>query len=296
MNNLKKKLTFVLGLAAASGAIGGVLLACSDDSSVGPGGTDGGGGTDGATEGSTTPDGGTDSAVDAGPDVIVVEAGTVAAFIEQNAKATCARYKECCGAAAFDEARCNTDFALDGWVQSLDQLTVDGVADGGKVTYDPAIASQCLTAIRNMTCKNTTAAEYKNAWQKCFSAATGTGAVGTACKTHVECVNTSFCDPDNDGGTCTTLLGAGVACQRNFNAAAPGQCSYRSTGASQCRGAAGTETCQGLAADGTDCEYDWDCQSGACSPTDDAGTAFKCSSTVDFLFGICDYYKVDGGP
>lgn len=294
MNNLKKKLTFVLGLVAAAGAAGGVLLACSDDSAVGPG-TDGGGTDGGGTDGTTTTDGGTDSAVDAGPDVIVVEAGTLAAFIEQNAKATCARYKECCGA-TFDEATCNTAFALDGWVQSLDQLTVDGVADGGKINFDPAIAGQCLTAIRNMTCKNTPAAEYKNAWQKCFATATGKATVGTACKTHAECVTTAFCDSDNDGGTCTTLLTAGATCSRNFAAAAPAQCSYRSTGASQCRGPVGTETCQGLAADGTDCEYDWDCQSGACSPADDAGTVYKCSSNVDFLSGICDFYKLDGGP
>jgi|GEM_PF-5690453 len=300
MIHLRKKLTFVAGMLAAAGASTGLLLACSDDSAVT---TDGGVSEGGIVEGgggdTSTPDGDTDTGTkDAGPDVVVVEAGTLAEFITQNAKATCARYKDCCApgaGAAFDVAKCEADFAAFGWNQSLATVTTAGVADGGNLAFDPAAASQCLTAVRNMTCKNTPAAEYKNAWQKCLAAVKGTVAIGGACKSNVECATTAWCDPDNNGGTCTALKANGDACQvRGLGGV---ECSYRSAGNSQCLdpNATGTSTCQAPLANGEDCSFDWDCQSGACNVVNN-GAAFQCDDEVDFLYGICEAYGPDAGP
>jgi len=141
-----------------------------------------------------------------------------------------------------------------------------------------------------MTCANTPATEFKNAWQKCYAAVHGNVAVGQPCVADVECTTTTYCE--TDGGTCQPLKALNAACEETDPSGA--QCSYRSAGSAQCLDdGAGAKKCSNGLADGKDCNFDWDCQTGACAPID-GGSAFQCNSTVDFLFGICDLYK-DGG-
>lgn len=292
MPNLRKKLSAVAVLLAAACAGTVLVVACSDDGGGGTsdGGTDGGG-TDATTDTNNPPtEGGTDGGTD-GP--VIVEAGTLADFLKLNPEASCARYKECCGA-AFDTAKCVTDLKTAGWVQSLTDLTPPGVATGGKVVYDAVAGSECLTSIRNMTCKNTPAAEYKASLTKCFAAAKGNGAAGTTCLSNAECSPTTFCDTEDGGTTCANLKATGAQCTPLFEG-----CSYRGAGASQCLDpdGDGTSNCGPQLADGTSCSQDFDCQSGACNVVDDGGTiTATCAATVDFLFGVCELYSTaDGG-
>lgn len=290
MTNLRKRFSVLVGLFAATGVGAGLLIACSDDSSVTP---DGGVAEAGA-ETSTPETGGGDTGIDAGDagdaardQFVPIEAGTLAEFIDANPTATCARFKDCCGKPAFDTAACENDFAADGWVQSIKDLTVAGVATGGKVTYDPVAGSDCLTKIRNMTCTNTTAAEFKASLQSCFAAARGTVAAGGACKANVECANTTFCDLANNGGTCTTIKAAGTTCS-----AALGECSYRNSGTSQCLDPGdGTPVCAPSLANGANCDRDFECTSNSCYVRDeDGGVATTCDDKVDFVYGICEVY------
>lgn len=293
MRNLRNRLMLVaLGLAAASAATAG-LIACSSDDTVvtSDSGTPEGGGTD-SSAGDTGSDGGTDANSD---NFVPVEAGTLAEFIRLNAEATCARFRDCCGGTGFDLAKCNADFATAGWAQSLTDLAVPGVATGGKVVYDPAAGSACLTAVRNMTCKNTPATEFKNAVDKCFAAAKGSAAASAACRSNVECQPTAFCDlADPDGGVCTPLKGTGVQCTPTI-----GECSYRSaTGTSRCldTDVDGVYNCGPALSNGAECRSDFDCTSGGCYVRDeDGGVAATCDSKVDFIYGICEIYKPDGG-
>jgi hypothetical protein len=143
-----------------------------------------------------------------------------------------------------------------------------------------------------MTCKNTTAAEFKNAWVKCYAAAVGTGAASSPCGSSAECATTQFCDPD--GGTCAPLKAANAACNSGPNGQA--ECSYRGVGTSQCLDDgtdSGVLKCLPQLAAGKACNYDWQCASGACSVRDgsgDAGVIATCEATTDFLYGICDAY------
>lgn len=289
MMNLRKKFTLVAGLLAVTTVGTGVLIACSSDTSVSADA-----GPDGGSDAPRSETSDNDTGIpDAGKDVVNVEAGTLAEFIAANATATCTRYKECCGAGSdagtFDTAKCLADFDKQGWDQSIADLTTAGVATGGKVTYDPVIGGQCLTTIRNMDCTNTTAAEYKTAWVKCYAAAVGTIATGGACKSNVECAVTGSCDPD--AGTCTPLKAANDVCNP-FT----GDCSYRHAGTSvQCvDDGTGTFKCLPPLANGKTCNFDWDCASGACSvralSPDGGNIVATCESTTDFLFGICDTY------
>lgn len=292
MRNFGKRLGVVTGLLASGAIFAAVVVACSDDTEV-------------ITPPPATRDGGPDSSSpppppppqDAGSDatvVIPVEAGSLAEFITENGRAACVRAKECClagGHPTFREEDCVTDLGEHGWNQSLRQITAPGVADGGKVSFDAVAASECLTAIRNMTCTNATAAEYKAAVQKCYQAAQGTGVATSACINSVECAPPNFCDPDNNGGTCTPVHANGENC--TLRVAPHEECSYRGVGNAGCfePSGGGQRTCGALLADGQDCTYDFDCQSGACARQDDAGTVYQCSSTMSFIDGICEYYE-----
>jgi len=290
MKNLGKSLTLVVGLLAAASAAASAIAACSTDTSVT---TDGGSPEaapiDGSVPDSTTVDTGTDAGVD---QFVPVEAGSVAEFVTQNAAATCTRAKECCiagGKATFREADCVNDLKNDGWNQSLQQITAAGVLDGGRISYDPVLGSQCLTAIRNITCGLAPAAEYRLAQQKCFAAVKGNQATSAPCVNSVECQSTMYCDPLAAGGTCVTLKANGADC----TATNPthDQCSYRGAGTSACLEptVGAQKVCAPLLADGVACRVDFDCQSGACFP--DTNGDFVCSPQVNFTEGVCDFYE-----
>lgn len=300
MTNLRKRVTLVFAMVAGVSAGLAALVACSSEDTVvnEDGGPDSGPDAKHDTGGDDT---GTDSGEqDAGKDVIQVEAASLADFLDQNATATCQRYAECCPAQAgktFDMAQCQADFKTYGWDRSLYDLYPSGV-DGGlansaKVTYDSTLGSQCLTAVRNMTCANTPAAEFRDAWQKCFDAVKGTANAGTGCASNAECAPGNWCDPKADGGPAgAALLAAGSECQP-----LAGECSYRGAGAVQCRDdGTGAYKCGAPLANGTYCDYDFTCNSGACSVRDagvvdgEAQVNSTCENTTDFLFGICGLY------
>lgn len=300
MRHLRKSATIVAAALAGVGVVSGGIIACSSDDTVVT--TDGGAdtGPDVQTDTQTPPP--PPPPGDAGKDVIVVEASTLADFLTQNAAATCIRYKECCAGvtdAGFDLARCNTDFSGTGWDQSITAVNATGVTDGGRIAFDPAAATDCLTGVRNMTCKNTTAAEFRGVWEKCFAAVNGTSPVNGPCRNDVECVKTAYCDTSVDGGACRALLGSGAACKPGDPPFLGSQCSYRGTGTVGCEPQGDASACGPALANGSTCNYDFDCVSGACSPVfDDAGnvTNGACSNKADFLYGICDFYAADAGP
>lgn len=294
MKNLRKKMMLVAGALAGASAFVFVLVACSSSDTVVTGDAGSDTGTDGSKTDGGGSDAGTDAPQDAGKDVIQVEAGTLAEFIKANADATCQRYKDCCTAGTtktFDLAKCQNDFKTVGWNQSLSDINGTGADGGGanlaKLQYDPATGGECLTAIRNMTCANTPAAEFKNAWVKCFGAVKGTVATGGACASNVECNPNAWCDGENDGGTCTPFKGAGSQCTP-----LTGQCSYRAVGTPQCvDDGTGTYKCLPPLADTKTCAFDPECSSGACSVRDGGATVLAtCEQTTDFLFGICSMY------
>ncbi len=296
MTNLKKKLTTAAILVAAGCAATALVVACSSDDGGGSSsGTVDGGGDTGNGDTGTTDSGGND----AGPDRVNVEAGTLADFLKLNPEATCERYKECCNGATFNTAKCLDDFKGAGWVQTLADLSVPGASTSANITYDPAAGSECLTTIRNMTCKNTTAAEYKNSLIKCFGATTGKATIGTSCVSSAECVGTAYCDTTNDAGAkCTALKTTGQDCDYRID-----ECSYRGAGTSQCLDdGTGTTKCAGQLDDGKDCNQDFECKTYACHPVDlpDGGFKATCDTTTDFLQGICEIYATpkdagDGG-
>lgn len=294
MTNLRKRLALVtIGLAAFSGALA-LVSACSSTDPSDP--ADGGNGEASTTDSPTSEtgtDGGTDAAVD---NFVPVEAGTLAEFVTLNAEATCARFRDCCGGPTkFDSAKCNNDLKNFGWNGALKDLTVAGVVAGGKVTYNAVAGSDCLTKVRNMTCNNTPAAEFKAANEKCYEAAKGTVAASGACRSDVECVSTAYCDlADPDAGVCTTLKGAGASCD-----AFTGQCAYRGgAGASRCidTDGDGNSTCSPQIANGQPCgNSDFDCASGACKIDNDAGT-LTCENVASFVLDACALFALgDGG-
>lgn len=292
MTNLRKRLTFVaLALSSVSGAAA-ALAACSSDDSVGTpdGGTPEGGGTD-----SPSGDTGTDGGTDASPDTFVpVDAGSLSDFIKFNAEATCARIRDCCGPATFDDAKCLGVFKDYGWNGSLSDLTVSGVATGGKVTYDPAAGTECLTSIRNIQCVNTPVAVYKTINDKCFAAAKGTAALASPCRSNAECVPTAYCDLTNaDAGVCTALKATGAEC-----APAGGECAYREgPGPSRCLDVDGNGTynCGPTIPNGQACGVtDYDCASGSCFVDPDGGNT-TCENKANFLQDGCALFKKDGG-
>jgi hypothetical protein len=293
MKHLKRVATFVLASLALTAGGTMALLACSSDSSVTTG--DGGPTPNPPPNPVTPPPVVPPPPTDGGKDVVVVEAGTLEDFIAQNNQATCTRYKECCtagaDAAAFDTAKCLSDFAKAGWDQSLHDITKPGIADGGKVVFDPTAASDCLTAVRNMTCTNTPAAEFKNAWVKCYAAVHGTLGTGSPCTSAAECSTTGYCS--FEAGTCQPLQATNSLCSRQEDPRSA-ECSYRASGDGQCiddgTGTGTTKCINGFPNGTKDCFFDWECQSGACNNVDDSGINFQCDTKVDFLFGICDTY------
>lgn len=292
MKNLKKRLTFVaIGLASVTAATGALIACSSTENGTPDGGTPEAGGSDSPTGETGTTDGGTDT----GPDTFIpVEAGTLTAFIDLNATATCARIKDCCGAATFDDTKCLAVFKDYGWNGSLSDLTIPGVATGGKVTYDPAAGTQCLSAIRNIACSNSPIAAYRDTNDKCFAAAKGTAAVAAPCRSNVECVPTAYCDLSTpDAGVCAALKAAGAQCTPTN-----GECSYREgAGTNRCLDpdTDGTHNCGGPIANGQACGFtDYDCTSGSCYVDPDGGTT-TCEDKANFIQDGCNVFKKDGG-
>lgn len=293
MTNLRKRLALVaFGLTAFAAAMAAVSACSSGDPANPPEGGTAEAGTDSPT-GETGTDGGTDAPTD---NFVPVEAGTLAEFITLNAEATCARFRDCCGGATkFDVAKCTNDAKDFGWNGALKDLAVAGVATGGKVTYDPVAGSECLTRVRNMTCNNTPATEFKQANEKCYEAAKGTVAASGACKSNVECVPTTYCDLTvPTAGVCTPLKTTGAVCE-----VLTGQCSYRAgAGPQRCidPDGDGTYNCSPQIANGQPCgTSDFDCASGACKIDNDAGT-LTCENVASFVIDACQLYKLgDGG-
>lgn len=293
-----RRLVFVFSaLAGASSVVSLAVVGCGgDDTIISVDASD-------ATVDTSRPDVVTSDAPvsDAGPDAVVVPT-EIEKFPDAVSTAICKRFSECCvldGGTPIDLDICKPEWRT-GWELSNQGLLADGVLDGGKVAYNQAKATECLTLISQMTCGTVTPAAYKAITDACFAVAVGTIAPPGACRSSVECAPTAFCDkvgdPDDAGtGQCRTLFAMGTeGCGNFFGNEA---CSYRSTGA-HCDTAAGDGgTCSGTIGDGQPCttttHANKSCATGLC------GDGVTCGTSGAFTFegagGLCDTYRDAGG-
>jgi hypothetical protein len=116
---------------------------------------------------------------------------------------------------------------------------------GNKVTYDPDRAEQCVNAIKNLPCDETTQ-EAREPPAACRGFVTGTIAVGAACFTNEECVSAACATP-----SCTQACCAGTCIAAEPPGKAGDPCTTRACGAGlTCDN---TRTCVALFAAGAPC-------------------------------------------
>ncbi len=279
---MKKKLRLVAFASAALAlSSGGILIACSDDTSVDPGKPDGG---DASKIDSPVTDGGVDAADAAdAADVQVPDSGyDPVTFTKAIGKALCLRLADCCfgdpnladnapldGGGTYLRATCENYYETDGLAGSN---LGTAALDGGNVELDHAKANECLAAIAALTCEPTPNS-FVAARQACFGALKGKLTTGT-CKDGMECAQGYFCNrPTSDAsGTCTALRPLNGPCG-DFTtdpSVAPNACSWRSGGdtarhCSTMEADAADWKCVGSQPPGSDCQDHAWCASGFCS-------------------------------
>jgi hypothetical protein len=186
----------------------------------------------------------------------------------------CAKTFDCCTAAEIadmfdgapftDEAGCVQFYT--GFFMQLSSMYQASI-DSGKLTYDGAAASQCVSAMRAMTCTDFARADDPLATE-CPDPFQGNVANGTQCAYDEECVS-GYCEGDVQfgmpkPGTCKDLPTSGQQCV-DFTCADGLQCQ--------------NGTCMALKPDGASC-YDGDeCMSAGCNGAS-GSTAGTCGAPM----------------
>jgi hypothetical protein len=131
---------------------------------------------------------------------------------DELASAYCDTAASCLGALAErtgGAAACQDSFAAG--FRDVQVATIQELVDAGRVTYAPAAAESCLSAVRALGCDVAIAAEP----EACRTMFTGTVAEGEACSVSPECAGDAFCAgascPDVVG-TCTARKASGQSC------------------------------------------------------------------------------------
>lgn len=333
MARLHAAMMAVTGALVASSACVLALEACGDDTS-GTAPDSGNDVTGDVTEDVTMETGGGDTGpdapgdvnmtMDAGdasdspifkPDVEAGEAGPPLSYLfaQAEARALCIAWFNCCpggfDSGAYSLDNCVLNLATYGWEGTLPQNL--NVYNRPYVTVDQTKATACLNAIQAFPCGTQTAAQWATITQACELVLTGTIPVGqSGCVSSWECAPNSYCDPTNDGGTCTALATQGQPCNTVINAGSPPlnpepdqMCSY--LGSQQpalfcdmINNSFDAATCQPLLATGAPCinaagtYYD----DQACPVNGPScGTANTCGSPQSAPYFFCGLYPADAG-
>lgn len=174
--------------------------------------------------------------------------------------AYCAKAFECCttaeisemfdGAPFSDEAGCRMFYT--GFFNAFSSMYQASV-DAGKLVYDGAAASQCMSALRSLSCTEF-AREGDPLSTMCENPFQGQVANGMQCAYDEECMS-GYCEGDTQfnnpmPGTCKAFPTSGQACP-DFDCAEGLQCQ--------------NGTCMALKADGAECFDGEECMSGGCN-------------------------------
>ncbi len=331
MKNVRRLVPVLAGLLGTSGAWGAALAACSSSSSSSQDAGSSDATTDGESDGqseaqadtgvgtdavadsstgqpdtSTTTD--TGSPVDTGapdgdaglPDTYVYDASAALAFPGQVAAALCTAAASCCGtsgdASTFNWSLCYNGELGGGFGGSNAGANL---FSAGNITFNPAAAEACLTAIGQIDCttNQVPSAEEVQLFQSCYAAYSGTLPAGSSCQGSIECAPGNFC-LQSDGGTgvCQALVGDGGAC----GAIGQAMCSYRGSGDNglYCKyfaeGSptvhldAGLWTCAPQASLSAECDINVGCSSFECPSSSNT-----CASSTFFIgASTCNAFKI----
>ena len=165
----------------------------------------------------------------------------------------------------------------------------------GKIKFDSVAAASCIAELGALSCPAFGDTEIRTLIQNCYSAVTGTVAIGQAgCIDSAECVRGAYCARGVDGGegTCAALSGPGGACSGNNE-----KCAYRGyLGSERCdlyayTDAGPTFKCLAQQPLGSTCNQAWECSSGLCNYV----TAKCGTSQILTDKATCAFFKKDGG-
>lgn len=301
MNKLRLIALTSAGLLVSTG---GLLIACSDDTSINP--AVDGGGSETSTIDTGTVDGGEDAKAD------VFDSGfVVATFPKDLGEALCGSLARCCFGNAnlpeagavdggtFDRGKCEgfyRTFGMEG--SSLGH----GLLDGGNIELDHGKAADCIAKAKALTC-DLSAPDFQAARDACYGALRGKLSTG-ACKGDIECSQGFFCKTtlgsDSGVGTCTAIRPAGGNCgdfTEDPGASDPA-CSWRGGGDTKrfCAFAddtsgtfrdAGDWKCTPGLANDNGCYLSTWCANGICDDT-----TFKCATPSNYFASSCQQYVV----
>lgn len=319
---MNTKLRFLALTAVGSmTAFAALLVACGDDDDA----------IDVPVADSGTPDRnvadtGSDEDADAGS-IALPDAAAVNTFRAQLETALCGSLARCCfgsssfadggavdastygSGAYYNAGSCAASTRTLGFENS--NVGVDS-ADAGSVGIDPVKAVECISKLNALSC-SLTGAELKVARAACYNALVGLAAEGSACTTHIECANGTFCaNPDGGTGVCTKLSGAGGSCNAfPYTGTVPTSVDDPAYGLQQRNAQANEVACSTRAGGdtGLHCNsYDpslitptnlngyrpqaeWKCVAGIANNDDGAG----CNSTVWCADGLCNPQPATAG-
>lgn len=331
-----------IGAAVGAAALAGFATAACGSSNSTPGGSDSGSdstadvepevGTDtgidqsvadsgpGTDTGIATDSGtGTDSGIAADTSIPPGDSGGDAAhdaaeagidpilWAEQFAQVYCNTFLGCCRSAlggTYDTNSCIIAVSSEGWELSLPDTNIYA---RGNTVLNTTKATACLAAMTSFPCGTQTAAQWQTITSACELVVTGTIPIGTAgCLASIECVPGAYCDPTNDGGTCTALATQGQACDTKINSTLPvipdQMCDYLGSGTGSpplfcdlIDNGPDAATCQPqLAANANCCNgttgyYD----DMACAPPSLCGDDCQCGGTTSYPYQpFCQLYKI----
>lgn len=182
---------------------------------------------------------------------------------------TCAQLFECCNDAELMEmfefinppitnvAEC-VEF-YNAFITGLLTGPAQEAVERGSLIYNGGLAADCLAQVRNLSCEELNGFEEPALATDCENIFEGQLADGESCVTDLECTS-AYCSGetlDGEPGTCATKPGDGEPCL-DFECADGLHCD---------NSGGGEGVCAPALADGADCTFDDDCQSGTCEGT-----------------------------
>ncbi|MBV9947654.1 MAG: hypothetical protein JOZ69_12445 [Myxococcales bacterium] len=202
-------------------------------------------------------------------------------YPDEYALAICTGFANCCGAATFDLATCESQITSQGYDVTLPLSR--NVYTRGHLAFNATQAAACKAALMAWPCGATlSSAQNQAILSACHGVLEGTIPInGTGCTDSFECAAGAYCNGTPTApGTCVALAGDGNACVPG-NASVDEQCTQLATAlpAEYCNvypadgGAPGTGTCApaqatsgtALCFDGMNFTSDYACTSQACN-------------------------------
>lgn len=261
----------------------------SDDGSQTEAGTDGGGGGDAD---SSTPSDANDAS-----DVQQYDVPPLGQYPHSVDEAYCVRMGNCCLVQPSQwnltgDGGCTPIIDEFGGFRGLAEF--NAALDSGLVTYNQAAAANCLQEISTLNCGVLTAQDIVKIQNDCFSAMQGTlGVDAGPCVNALECQSGEYCQLATDGGPgrCATLQGIGQPCNDTVHST---DCTYLGNGnpSAYCDPGDGSAppTCASSKPLDAGCNYNPECQSGACNwPVCVDSIVFSDPGVAN---GVCAYFTI----